>query len=69
MIITIAPPLPCAQFQNEGGAHLCGKAATQALVTMVPGEVWEMLPVCEEHLHEATSDQDESLPLTREAGA
>ena len=66
MLITIDPPLPCAQLVNDRSSNdsprECGRPAGHALVSQVPAAAWELLPVCAVHLREASRDLDMGPP-------
>lgn len=53
MMIRIDPALPCSQLVGSASEQLCGKPATQAVVTWHVDMTWELVPVCAEHLREA----------------
>jgi hypothetical protein len=55
MIIQIDPALPCGQLVGGPDAgQPCGELATQAVIRPEEDGTWEMLPVCDKHLQEAT---------------
>jgi hypothetical protein len=59
MIIQIDPALPCAQYlAGVSPSQLCGAPAIHAIITPDGDGTWEMLPVCSDHLQEASA----SLP-------
>ena len=61
MVITIDPPLPCGQPQEDAWEpqRYCGRPATQAIITPLADDAWEMLPFCSTHLNEASRVDDD----------
>jgi hypothetical protein len=59
-MIQIDPALPCAQVVGSGTGRICGRPATQGVVTLQADKTWELLPICAEHLREATEGGDKS---------
>ena len=55
MVITISPSVPCAQCVASTTA-VCGRPATHGILSPAVGKVWELLPVCAEHLYEELLD-------------
>lgn len=55
MMIQFEPALPCTQYlMDVSPPQLCGKLATQAIISPEEDGLWEMVPVCSEHLREVT---------------
>lgn len=70
MVTQIANLLPCAQYQLQQSGHApcrCGTPTYLGILTPTADGVWEFLPVCQRHIHEAIAegslaDPAESVP-------
>lgn len=54
MLITLESCLPCSQYQSEHVAALCGTPTGQAIAAPLEDGVWELVPVCLQHLADAS---------------
>jgi hypothetical protein len=55
-VLTIDPPLPCAEAVLEGRgptpSRQCGQLAMIGVISPQEGGVWELLPICRKHAQE-----------------
>ena len=66
MIITLSRALPCGQWQDQEAGQasrsICGMPAVVGVISSVGDGVWELLPVCQDHLAEAAADWEGADP-------
>ncbi len=66
MVIRIDHPYPCASYCfGRAGASVCAHPTTTALISPLDGGAWELLPLCDTHLHEV---DDRARPIARPVG-
>ncbi len=62
MIITLSCALPCGQWQDQEAGQasrsICGMPAVVGVISPVGDGVWELLPVCQDHLPEGAAGWD-----------
>ena len=69
VIITLTIALPCAQLRGrEAGQcspRICGAPAVVGVISPLEDGIWELLPVCQDHLDEAAAEWEraDSQPL------
>ncbi len=59
MVITLAPALPCGELQDQDAGQaspsICGAPAVVGVISRLANGVWELLPVCQDHLPEGAA--------------
>jgi hypothetical protein len=57
--------LPCGQYlEGSSPARLCGELTTHAVIVPDSDGAWELIPVCSQHLIEASQQLDEPRATT-----